>query len=275
MPLANNSYRLVLFDAPEDPPAVRDLMASVTGIHPTDAMQWVARAPGVWPRPLSEQEAKTLLDGLYDLGVPAEARRADLFPKLSPPRTIHVAACLDEGFRVGGLRGEPTHWVPWDKVDLISAGRVEVPDEFRDVRAPSWVAAMSTGINAILRRPQMLARRRRATRITYEPRGEVILVRRDPLIAFRVVENQMNYAYLGARLAPSAAENFPVLVEDLCDRAHDAYITPPTVALIEGTKPDDWSFPSSQALIDYSTHRLLWSWYRKDRDAGRKAGSEY
>ena len=32
------------------------------------------------------------------------------------------------------------------------------------------------------------------------------------------------------------------------------------------TDPDAIVFPSSQALLDYSTHRLLWSWYSRDRD---------
>ncbi len=59
-------------------------------------------------------------------------------------------------------------------------------------------------------------RRARAQRIVRDPVGEVIVVRRDPRIAFRVVENQMNYAYLGDRLSTSAAENFPVFVADLC-----------------------------------------------------------
>ena len=31
-------------------------------------------------------------------------------------------------------------------------------------------------------------------------------------------------------------------------------------------------FPSSKALLDYSTHRLLWCWYRRDRDARRNQG---
>ena len=274
MPQADQSYRLVLFDVPEDPHAVRDLMAEVTGIHPTDAMQWVARsAPGVWPRALSESESRTLLDGLYDLGVPAEARRADLFPKLSPPRTIHAAACLDEGFRVGGLRGEPTHWVPWDRFELISAGRVDKPDEFREVVPPSWVSAVSTGLNALLRRPQRVARRRRATRISHDPVGEVILIRRDPRIAFRMVSTQMNYAALGDRLAHSAAENFPTFLADLRDRATEAFVTPTTEALLDGGPVEDYTFPSSLALMEYSTHRLLWSWYRKDRDAGQ--GTEF
>jgi MFS family permease len=26
---------------------------------------------------------------------------------------------------------------------------------------------------------------------------------------------------------------------------------------------------NSQALLDYSTHRLLWSWYSRDRDSGK------
>ena len=95
----------------------------------------------------------------------------------------------------------------------------------------------------------------------------MIIVRRDPLIAFRVVENQMNYAYLGRRLSQSAAENFPVFVADLCARADAAYITATTRSLLDRRDPGDYEFPSSQALLDYATHRLLWSWYRRDRDA--------
>ena len=97
-----------------------------------------------------------------------------------------------------------------------------------------------------------------------------------PWIAFRIVENQMNYAYLGTRLRQSAAENFPVFVADLCARADAAYITPSTRSLLEGRDPGEHEFPSSQALLDYATHRLLWSWYRRDRDRkadeGRDAG---
>ena len=44
-------YRLVVFDAvdADDLPLTRDLFCRVTGIHPTDATQWIARTPGVWP----------------------------------------------------------------------------------------------------------------------------------------------------------------------------------------------------------------------------------
>jgi hypothetical protein len=260
-------YRLVIFEAIAEPQEARDLVCGVTGMHPTDATQWLARAPGAWPRPLEEAEVRRLLDGLYDLGIAAEAWRVDLYPELSPARTVHRAACLAEGFRTEGLRGEPTHWVPWDRVELICAGRIVAEDEYRNVQAPRWPSTVVAGIRALaLMKPRFPGRRARATRIPRDPVGEVIIVRREPRIAFRIVESQMNYAYLGDRLSQSAADNFPVFVADLCARAEAAFVTPSTRSLL-GLDAARCEFPGSQALLDYATHRLLWSWYRRDRDA--------
>ena len=266
MPGTENAYRLVLFDVPDDPLAVRDLLGRVAGVHPTDAMQWIARAPGILPRPLAEPEVRALLDGLYELGIAAEAWRADALPVLAPARSIHDAACLDDGFRVRGLRGEPTHWVPWPKIDLICAGKVAAEDEYRAVVPPGWVSAVSTGLNALIGRAPAAARRQRALRIARDPVGEVIIVRRDPRITFRAAATALNYAYLGDRLRPAAAENFPLFLADLCRRATAAYVTPSTRALLDGGKADEPLFASSQALLDHATLRLLWSWYRRDRD---------
>lgn len=270
MSRADVAYRLVIFDQLENPPAVRDLFSRVTGAHPTDAMQWVARVPGVWPKLIDETQARQLLDGLYDLRVAAEAWRTDSFPDIARPRTIHEASCLPGGFRVTGLRGEPTHWVPWDKIELICAGRIDADDEFREVNPPGWVHAISTGFRAAVGRAPRSSRRQRASRVTRDPVGEVIVVRRDPRVAFRIIENQMNYSYLGERLRPSAVENFPQLVADLRQYSTYAHITPTTTALLDSEDPDDPDrdeFPSSQTLIEYATLQLLWSWYRRDRKA--------
>jgi len=267
-------YRLVIFEAIDDPQEVRDLFCRVTGVHPTDALQWLARVPGVWPRPLPESQTRELLDGLYEFGVAAEARRVDQYPDILPPRTIHVAACQPEGFRVQGLHGEPTHWVPWDKIELIAAGRIDTEDEFRGPTPPNWTSALTLGLQALaLRKPKLPARHNHATRIPRAPHGEVIIIRRDPRIAFRVVENQMNYAYLGDRLCNSASENFPILLADLCARAEDAYLTESTRSLLSQGEPKACVFPSPQALQDYAVHRLLWSWYQRDRDA--QSGTEF
>jgi hypothetical protein len=264
-------YRLVVFDEIDNPHPVRDLFASATGTHPTDAMQWVARAPGVWPKPLDETATRKLLDGLFELEIAAEAWRIDKFPDLGIPRTIHVAACADEGFRVHGLRGEPTHWVPWDKFELISAGLIDAEDEFRDVSPPSWLTAINSGARLLLGRNPSRPRRARAMRIPRDPMPELLLVRRDPRVTFRIVAGKMSYAYLGDRLRPTAAENFPIFLADLCTRATSAYLTSPTRDMLNGDVTEDDVFPDSQALLDYSLHRLLWSWYR--RDSEKKGGA--
>ena len=260
-------YRLVVFDDVDDPTAVRDLFCRVTGLHPTEAMFWVAKTPGSWPHQLPESQTRALLDGLYDLGVAAEAWLVDTFPELSPARTIHDASCIREGFRVRGLRGEPTHWVPWNKIELVCAGRVEAEDEFRSVSPMKWPSAIATGFRALtFRKPRPAPRTARAVRLTRDPVGEVIIVRAEPRIAFRVVENQMNYAYLGDRLSPSASVNFPIFVADLCACADTALITSSTRALLQQTDPAEFTFPTPQSLLDYATLRLLWGWYQRDRE---------
>jgi len=268
MPKTPARYRLVIFDEVGDPQELRDGVSQATGRHPTDVVQWLARAPGTWPEPLEEPAVRALLDALFEAGIAAEAWRSDRFPDLSPARTIHRAACLAEGFRIEGLRGEPTHWVPWDRIELICAGRIMAEDEFRQSQSPRWPSAVVSGIRSLaFMKPRPYRRLSRATRIPRDPVGEAIVVRRDPRIAFRVVENHMNYAYLGEKRSTSAAENFPVFVADLCARADDAFVTPSTRSFLERQEPGEHQFASSQALLDYATHRLLWSWYRRDRDS--------
>ena len=266
---ADRTFRLVVFDAAEDADAVRDLICRTTGLHVTDANRWIARMPGIGERPISQAEAKEILDGLYELGVAAEARAADTLPDLSPTRTAHTVACLPEGFRVTGLRGEPLHWVPWDRVELIDAGLIEQADEERAVAVPTWVAGLRNGLNAILRRPSIVARRERSLRFSREPVAEVLLVRSDPTIAFR-----LNYRYLGDRLRPSSGENFPLLLADLKKYSRAQTFTRTASALLDGVQPAP-TFPSPQALLEHATLNLLWNWYRRDREEAGPAESDH
>ncbi len=81
--------------------------------------------PGTWPRLLEEKEVRELLDGLFELRIAAEAWRTDLFPELSPARTVHRAACMAEGFRIEGIRGgaDSLGAVGPDRADLRRADR--------------------------------------------------------------------------------------------------------------------------------------------------------
>ena len=157
-------YRLVVFDEvdADDRTAVRDLFCRVTGMHPTDATQWIARTPGVWPRPLPEDQ---LAPARRPLRPPGGGRGVAGRPVPRPqPRTDDPRRRLPRrGLRIKGLRGEPTHWVPWDKIELISAGRIEAEDEYRGIKPPPWTSALSMGLRALtLRGPRPSERRARA-----------------------------------------------------------------------------------------------------------------
>ena len=82
MPNSAPRYRLVIFDAIDQPQALRPMICEATGMHPTDVVQWLA-PPGVWPQMVDEPTVRKLLDGLYEHKVAAEAWRADQFPELS------------------------------------------------------------------------------------------------------------------------------------------------------------------------------------------------
>ena len=196
---------------------LRDLVCRVTGMHPTDAVQWLARAPGTWPQPLEETTVRELLDGFYEAGIAAEAWRTDLFPDLSPPRTIHRAACMNEGFRIEGLRGEPTHWVPWDRIELICAGTISAEDEFRNVQSPRWPSTVVSGIRALaLMKPQpdQPPRPGHANPSRSGRRGDHRPPRPTDRIPRRRKSDELRLP--GRAPQPSAAENFPVFLADLC-----------------------------------------------------------
>jgi hypothetical protein len=266
-PRPDAAFRLVVFEPPSDPDPTRALICRATGLHPTDANQWIARMPGIMRHPLGESEIRALLDGLYELGIPAEAWRVDALPVLTPLRPVHDVVLQDSGFQVKGLRGEPAHLVPWDRVELIAAGEVEQPDAQRDVSATGWVRAVSNGLNAVLRRPSMIAHRERTLKVAREPEAAAILVRREPRLAFRFIAGQMSYAGLGDRRQNASSANFPILLREVCYRAEQASITPSTQAFLDDGPADEYRFASDSALLDYATLRLLWAWYRRDRDA--------
>lgn len=271
MPAPTNDYRLVVFDRPDDPAPLRDLLRGVLGLHPAEAMQWIARAPGIWSRPLAEGEVRELLDGMYELKIAAEAWRVDQLPKLSPARSVHIVACLADGLRIGGLHGEPAHWVPWAKVALLHGGLIDADDPLSHAEGIGWANALGQGLGALVLRKPTPPRTQRAQRTPRDPVPELHVVREDPRVAFRFAADKLNYSYLADRLQPSAFDNFPLFLADLCAGATAAFITDPARALLDPNAVDPPAepsvYPSSSALLDDTTLRLIWSWYRRDRDS--------
>ena len=149
MPTTPTRYRLVIFDSIDDPQTLRDLICGVTGMHPTDAVQWLARAPGrLAAGPGRDRGSQIARRALRSRGRGRGLARRPV-SRAEPGPHSPQAACLSDGFRIEGLRGEPTHWVPWDRVEMICAGRIAADDEFRKDPSPRWPSPVVAGIRAL------------------------------------------------------------------------------------------------------------------------------
>jgi hypothetical protein len=263
-------YRLVVFGKPEETEPVRDFLAKSLGIHPLDALRLTAHMPGILPGLFDAQTSKKVLDGFFELKIPAEARSADTFPDLSRPRSVQDLTLTGGGINIrDNVRKQTLHFLPWNRIGLIAAGRIQMPDTVIDYVPPGITRNVVYGVRRMLGGGS-LNRKERSVRSPGFPKGEAILWRREPHGVFRLSEDKLRYDILGEHRAETAAENFPRLIKWLAVGAETAFLTDSTQSYIGETGAEPEIFPDEESLIESATMQLLKSWYRQDRE---KAGS--
>ena len=143
--------------------------------HTSDRRGAVA---GAGPRRVApavdEATTRSLLDGLFELRSPPRPGESTRSPSSARPRTVHSGLRARRADSASlGLRTEPTHWVPWDRFELVSAGLIEAEDEFRDVSAPGWISGINSGTRLLTGRNPSPAQKpaRCASPATRRPRS--------------------------------------------------------------------------------------------------------
>jgi hypothetical protein len=263
------NYRLVVFRAPDTPESARELFAKSLKMHPLDASRLVAHMPGILPGLYNGAQCKTILDGLFEMKVAAEARLADQFPDFSRPKQVHDMLLTAGGVNIRDLVHKQTlHFLPWDQIGLIAAGRVELPDVVTEYTPPGMTRAVVHGVRRMLG-GGALNRKERTVHSPVAPKGEAILWRKRPHGVFRLSEDKLRYEILGEHLATTAAENYPRLLRWLASGTKEAFLSKGTEAYVENKLDDVPIFDDFNALTENATMELLRSWYRADRE---KAG---
>ncbi len=210
----NPMYRLVVFEEIDDPRGPRPLLQGDR--HSPHRRHAVGDAGTRHLAPAADRGGGALCSMASTSSACRPRRDESTSSPTSPPRrsTPPPACRRDSGSRAS-RRSDPLGPLGPDRPDQRPSASTPRTSSAR--QAPAWSAALAVGLRAItFRVGRPPDRSQRAGRVLRDPTGEAIIIRRDPLIAFRIVENQMNYAYLGERLGPKAAENFPVLLADLC-----------------------------------------------------------
>lgn len=259
-------YRLVVFGKPEETEQIRDFLAKSLGIHALDALRLTAHMPGILPGLYDARTSKTILDQLFELKIPAEARSSDTFPDLARPRSVHDLTLTGGGINIrDNIRKQTLHFLPWNKIGLIAAGRIHVPDTVLEYDPPGITRNVVYGVRRMLGGGS-LNRKERTVRSPGFPKGEAILWRREPHAVFRLSEDKLRYDILGEHRAENAAENFPRLIKWLAGGAENAFLTDSTRAYIGEIEGEPEIYPDEDSLIESATMQLLKSWYKQDRE---------
>ena len=96
-------------------------------------------------------------------------------------------------------------------------------------------------------------------KIAAKRRPEAYIVLSDGQPTLNMASDEMNFEYLGDRLAQNSSANFMLLIRDLVCRATNALITPATVAFLEHTPVPRSEFRSHEEFRRYTEFQTVLS----------------
>jgi hypothetical protein len=255
---AKDSFRLVVYHHQLDPHIFREILADKLNLNRADAMRLVSHAPGIIPFSLTHRRATRLARTLASVGVQVGVWRDDQLPDLRELCQVHKVACQAEGLATFGMRCEPLHWVPWSHIELISVG--EFPRETKEICqfGPTWLSVSAGAVRSIV-----IGYHRTGTHVRKEPAKALPVlwvVRRRPIQAICMQQDQVNYEYLLDRRRSSARANFRLLIDDLTRFAPNATITPATRSFLRYARPGEHFFASTHQFRHYTVWQLMIRW---------------
>lgn len=237
-------YRTLVLSLPEQHEDLAGVLEERFGLNRIDARILIHNLPGLLPAVPSEEAAKELADDIHRWGGYADSVPAADVPSLAHPKAIHHARCSDAGLEIFDLDSSIEETWGWDELALINVGSVlqermhrESPDTTLLHSAPGY-----KGIRMDL---------------TAMRGPEAWLIAEDPLRFRRVKYTEMNYEYLGERMADSATLNFRMFIDDIISRTKNAYLTPAARAFTEHGLLQHYAFDSEDALRNHTLFHLL------------------
>ncbi len=239
------AHRVVVFAAPDDPYALRDVLMKSLGLNAIDAQVHAHAVPGVLPDHLTQQQADALAQAILELGINAAAMPHDEIPDLRESEMVHHARCRETGLEIVEIHGDSECIVPWSDLKLISLGYVPGEQSHRYPADSATVFSTAPNSHCLpLDVPALSG-------------PEVWMIRDNPFHAYLIDHSEMNYEYLGDRKTESATSNFRLFMDDVLQHAPRTYLTPATRAFRQQGLLRHYGFHSVDELRRYTVFHLL------------------
>lgn len=234
--------RLAVFSKPDDAHELANVLVDELGLHPTDAMHEAHSVPCVLSPRLTSANADRIAAAIERLGLRSEAIPIADLRAFEDLHTVHHVACRVTGLEILDLVGLPAELIPWDDLEVLSAG--ETPDGTSHHQLTDDFTVISSA-----RKPHDVG----VDVPSHSP--ELWVVCRHPERVYRLDASKLNFESLAEHKTNSKRINLRWLLQDIVRHAPQAHLTPATREFLDHDKLTQ--FVSPEQLLNVTQLHLL------------------
>lgn len=246
VPSASSDFRIAVYSVPEDLDSLEKVLMNLPNMDRATARLQTRLLPGIVQGTYTQEAGLATVKGIEDIAGTASVVRADVIPDLNHVHSTHHVHITDTALQAIDT-SDRLQSCDWNAVSVISVG--VLPSS-----APSRSHSASTLSSGSSHRSW-----NSAVKIAAKRRPEAYIVLSDGQTTLNMASDEMNFEYLGDRLAPNSNANFLLLIRDLVRRATNALVTPSTVAFLEHTPVPRSEFRSHEEFRRYTEFQTVLS----------------
>lgn len=251
MPSESSDFRIAVFTVPDDLESLEQAMMNLPNMDRATARLQARLLPGIVQGTYAQDAALSTVKEIEHIAGTASVVLANSVPDLNHAHATHHVNLTDIALEAMDT-SDRLQSCAWNMVSVISVGVLPSSAPARSRSAPTLSSGSShRSWNS-------------GVKIAAKPRPEAYVVLSDGQATLNMASDEMNYEYLGDRLAKNSSANFMLLIRDLVHRATNALITPATVAFLEHTLVPRSEFRSHEEFRRYTEFQTLLSRRQKE-----------
>ncbi len=215
-----SGFRIAVFTVPDDLESLEKALMNLPGMDRATARLQTRLMPGIVHGTYAKEAAIATLHEIEKIAGTASVVPAEIIPDLSHAHATHHVNITETALQAVDA-SDRLQSCDWNAISVISVGVLPSSAPSRSHSAPAFSSGSShrswnSGVKLAAKR-----------------RPEAYIVLSDGQPTLNMASDEMNFEYLGDRLAQNSSANFMLLIRDLVRRATKALITPATVAFLE------------------------------------------
>ena len=246
VPSQANDCRIAVFSVPDDLELLEKALMNLPNMDRATARLQTRLLPGIVQGTYAQEVAVSTVQKIELIAGTASVVLAKSVPDLNHVHSTHHVNLTDVALEAIDTSDRLQSCV-WNTVSVISVGVLPSSAPSRS-RSASMLSSGSSHRSW-----------NSGVKIAAKPRPEAYVVLSDGQATLNMASDEMNFEYLGDRLAKNSSANFMLLIRELVRRASTAFITPATIAFLEHTPVPRSEFRSHEEFRRYTEFQTVLS----------------